>query len=189
MKIGKCGLRFYSCFGKCILLLLLMNSSGCGYRVRSSVGKLPGEGHSIGIPTFRNLTTQYKIEQQISRAVIREFSVRTRSVVNSDSTGVDLILLGEIRNVSASPVTFGTPSENSQTTGSSFIITVQLSVKLMRLSDSSILWSDEDLLYREPYAMNSSFKDFFSEENPALERLAKNFASSLASTILNQGRP
>jgi len=177
-------------FARSILIIgIILPFAGCGYRVRTSVGALPSEGQSIGIPTFRNLTTQYKIEQVVSRAVLKEFSTRTRATVNSSSSGVDMVLLGEIRSVSSGPVTFGTQAEGSQTTGSAFLITIQLSVKLMRLRDSSIIWQNEDFLFRERYAMNSSVQDFFSEESPALERLARNFAASLASAILNRAQP
>jgi hypothetical protein len=163
--------------------------ASCGYRVRSSVGKLPADVQTLGIPTFRNLTTQYRIEQIISRAVLKEFSARTHAAVNSSNSGVDMVLLGEIRAVSSSPVTFGTQTEGSQTTGSAFLVTVQMSVKLVRLRDSAVIWQNNDFLFRERYAMNSSVRDFFSEENPALERLAKNFAASLAAAILNRAQP
>jgi hypothetical protein len=144
---------------------------------------------SLGIPTFRNLTPQYKIEQLITRAVLKEFSTRTRATVNSSSSGVDMVLEGEIRNVSSSPVTFGTQTEGSQTTGSAFLVTVQMSVKLKRLRDSAVIWQNDDFLYRERYVLNSSVRDFFFEENPALERLAKSFAARLASEILGRTRP
>lgn len=175
--------------GLILLPGILLGSFACGYRVRGSVGALPAEARSLGIPTFRNLTTQYKIEQLISRTVLREFSTRTRATVNSSASGVDLVLLGEIRNVSSGPVTFGTRTEDSQTTGTAFLVTVQLSVKLVRLSDSSVIWQNEDFLFRERYAINSDVQDFFSEENPALERLAKDFAASLASAVLHRSSP
>ena len=94
-----------------------------------------------------------------------------------------MVLLGEIKSVSSVPVTFGTPTDPSQTFGSAFKVTVQLGVKLMRLRDSSILWQNEDFLFSERYILNENVRDFFSEENPALERLAQNFAASLASSI------
>jgi len=170
------------------VLGIMLTFAACGYKVRSSVGKLPSEAQSLGIPTFRNVTTQFKIEQLISRAVLREFSTRTRATVNSSGSGVDLVLLGEIHNVSSIPVTFGTQT-GSQTFGSAFLVTVQMNVKLMRLKDSSIVWQNDSFLFRERYVLNSNVRDFFSEENPALERLAKNFAASLASAILDSRKP
>ena len=59
----------------------------------------------------------------------------------------------------------------------------------MRLRDSILLWRNDDFVYGETYVLNSNVRDFFSEENPALERLARNFAASLASSILNRAKP
>ena len=173
-------------------ILLLAGSialCACGYRVRSSVAALPSGAQSIGIPTFRNSTTQYKIEQLISRAVLKEFTERTRASVNSSGSGVDLVLRGEIRDIKSIPVTFGTQNERSQTTGSALMVTVQLSVQLVRLNDSKIIWKNDNLIFSERHIINSEVREFFSEENPALERLARSFASSLASAILNRSKP
>jgi hypothetical protein len=154
---------------------------GCGYHVRSSVRSLPGGIESLGIPTFRNLTPEYKLEQRISSALIKEFSTRTRIPISSSSAGVDAALMGEIISVSSSPVTFG-----NDTYGSAFLVTVQISVKLVRLKDAAVLWEDANFLYRERYVLNSDLKEFISEGNPALDRLVRAFATSLASTILNR---
>ncbi len=171
------------------LTACVLGFSGCGYRIRSSVGTLPSEAQSLGIPTFRNSTTQYKIEQLISRAVLREFSTRTRATVNSSSSGVDLVLLGDIRELNSVPVIFGSQPDLSQTTASAFRVTVHMNVRLMRLKDSSTLWRNDDFVYSETYTLNSNVRDFFLEENPALERLAQNFAASLASTVLTRSKP
>jgi hypothetical protein len=170
--------------GIVLLIAMLVMGAGCGYRIRGSVGRLPSGILSLGIPTFRNSTNQYKIEQLISIAVLKEFSIRTRVPVNSRGSGVDAVLLGEIRNVSSVPATFG-----SQTFGSAFLVTVQVSAKLVKLKDSTVIWQKEDFLYRERYVLNNTVRDFFSEENPALERLARDFAASLASTIIENRKP
>jgi len=164
------------------LLGLLCSGASCGYRVRSGARDLPFGIRSIGVPTFRNTTHQFKLEQQLSRAVQQEFSVRTRIPVTSATSGVDAVLEGEISNMSSTPVTFGTDN----TFGSTFLVTVNMQVKLVRPNDSSVLWENSDFLFRERYVINSNVSDFFSEENPALERLSQQFASSLVSTILNR---
>lgn len=164
-----------------LVLGLTLGCVGCGYRLTSAVKGFPAEIHSLGIPTFRNLTHQHKLEQQITRAVLKEFSLRTQLPVSSSSSGVDALLLGEIRSISSSPVTFGT-----DTFGSGFLVTVQISVKLVRLSDGAVLFENPDYLFRERYVITSKVTDFFSEENPALERLSREFAASLASTLLNR---
>jgi hypothetical protein len=172
-----------------IALIGMLLCGGCGYRVRSSAGTLPSGMQSLGIPTFINRTGQYKIEQIISAAVLKEFSLRTKAKINSSGSGVDSVLLGEIRGLSAVPVTFGNQTSGSQTFGSAFLVTVQISAKLTRLQDSAVLWQNDNFLFRERYTMNSSVQDFFSEENPALERLSRNFAESLAGAILDRSKP
>ena len=160
--------------------LALLMVAGCGYKVHSSVQNLPGGIRSLGIPTFSNLTPQYKVEQQITRAVLNEFSTRTRISINSSSSGVDGVLTGEIRSFNSSPVIYGT-----DTFGSAFLVTVGMAVKLTRLSDGAVLWENPNYVYSERYVLNTKITDFFSEENPALERLARDFAAALASTVLS----
>jgi Lipopolysaccharide-assembly len=160
--------------------LTLLVLTACGYQVRSSVQNLPGGIQSLGIPTFSNVTHQYKVEQQITRAVLKEFSARTRIPINSSSSGVDAVLAGEIRGFNSSPVIFGT-----DTFGSAFLVTVNMAVKLTRVRDGAVLWENPNYTYSERYVLNTNITDFFSEENPALERLARDFAASLASTLLS----
>jgi len=163
-------------------LCLAVSVISCGYRVRSSTGQLPDGIESLGVPTFRNLTHQFKLEQQLSGAVRRELAARTRIRLSSSESGVDAVLSGEIQDISSTPVTFGA----DDTFGSTFLITVHMRVKLMRQKDSAVLWENPSFLFRESYRINSKVTDFFSEENPALDRLSQQFAASLVSTILNR---
>ncbi len=155
--------------------------SACGYHVVSSVRNLPGGVRSLGIPTFSNLTREYKLEQRITAALLKEFSLRTRVPVRSEATGVEAVLQGEIRGLSASPITFGTDAF-----ASSFLVTVQIAVKLVRVRDGSVIWENPDFYYRGRYVLNQKVTEFFSEENAAVGRLANDFAASLASTVLNR---
>ncbi|MDR0311409.1 MAG: LPS assembly lipoprotein LptE [Acidobacteriota bacterium] len=158
---------------------------GCGYRVRSAVGQLPGGAKSIGIPTFRNLTGEPGIEQMLTRAILREFSARTRGRVDSSDAAADLVLLGEVKNVSAVPVTFGAQNSGELTFSSTFQVTVRIGVKLVRQRDSAVVWENESFVFRERCLLNSDVRDFFAEDTPALERLARNFAAALAGTVFS----
>jgi hypothetical protein len=167
-----------------LFLVLPLLGSGCGYKVSGSVKNLPEGFESIGVPPFRNLTQTYRIEQRVSAAVWKELAARTRMRVRPEAHGADAVLTGEIRNLSSSPVTFA-----ADTFGSAFLVTVQMSVKLVRTSDAKVIWENGDYLFRERYVLNSKVSDFFSEESPALDRLAKDFAASLVSTLLNRRKP
>jgi len=162
-----------------MLLGFALVNAACGYKVRSSVGSLPEGIGSLGIPTFQNHTDKFKVEQVITGAIMKEFNARTRVLVLSQKSGVDALLLGEVQSVQYTPVTFG-----SQSFGSAYTITVWLRVRLMRLTDSKILWQKSNFKFHERYTMNSDVRDFFSEENPALERMAEDIAASLVSAIL-----
>jgi hypothetical protein len=171
------------------LLGITLLCSNCGYRVRGAAAKLPSGIESIGIPTFVNSTSRYKIEQLITAAVLDEFRIRTRAPVNSNKSDVDSVLLGEIRDVDSVPVAYGTQKIGNRTFGSAYLVTVRVSVKWVRSSDSAVLWQNDSFIHRERYVLNSNLQDFFSEENPALQRLAKDLAGRLASSILDQSTP
>ena len=174
-----------------LLLALALSApvAGCGYRLAGSMGRLPGGAQSLGIPTLRNLTNQHGIEQTLTAALLEEFSLRTPGRVDSRPTGADAVLMGEIVEITSTPVTFGTEQAGSRTFGTSFVVTVRSSVRLVRPDDSAVLWQNTDLVFRERYALNPSIADFFSEENPALERLARAFASSVAGAVLERASP
>ncbi len=70
--------------------------------------------------------------------------------------------------------------------GSAFVVTVAVAVKLVRTSDSAVLWENPDFLFTERYVLTSKVTDYFSQEGPALDRLARDFAASLASTVLSR---
>ncbi len=164
-----------------LVLCLVVSLSACGYKVQSSVKVLPSGSRSLGIPTFNNSTSQYRIEQRITSAVLKEFSERTSVPVNSKNAGVDAVLQGDIRLISQSPVTYAVDAY-----GSAFVVTVAVAVKLIRTSDSAVLWENPDFLFTERYVLTSKVTDYFSQEGPALDRLARDFAASLASTVLSR---
>jgi hypothetical protein len=163
----------------CLILGGILFCSSCGYHLTGSVRSLPAGIQSLGIPTFKNNTREYKLEQQITAAVLKEFTLRTRVPVNSNSTGVDAVLIGEIQNLSSNPITF-----NPNAFASAFMVTVDVSIKLVRLKDHATIWENPSFSFRAQYVLNSKVTQFFSEENAAVERLARDLAASLASSIL-----
>ena len=46
------------------------------------------------------------------------------------------------------------------------------------MRDGAVLWENPNYVYSERYVLNAKITDFFSEENPALERLARDFAAA-----------
>jgi len=145
------------------------------------VQKLPWGLQSLAVPTFANMSDSYRLEQELTKAILSEFTSRTRVPVRSTTEGADGVLQGEIRSITSNPVTFG-----ADTFGSAFLVSVRASVKLVRSSDGRVLWSREDFEFRERYVLNTKVSEFFSQQQPAIQRLARDFAGSLVSTLLNQ---
>ncbi|MBM3790800.1 MAG: hypothetical protein FJW35_10705, partial [Acidobacteria bacterium] len=108
----------------------LLVTAGCGYRMAGTVKELPWGIRSLAVPVFTNLTQTYRVEQEITRAVLTELNARTRASVGTDPEVADAVLQGEVRSLSSNPVTFG-----EDTFGSAFLVTVQVAVKLIRRSD------------------------------------------------------
>jgi hypothetical protein len=156
-------------------------AAGCGYHLTGAVRNLPGGVKSLGVPIFKNNTREYKLEQQITGAVLQEFRMRTKVPVNSQSSGVDAVLYGEIRTLSATPTTYG-----ADTFASAFLVTVEMSVKIVRVKDGAVLFENPGYSFEERYVLNTKVTQFFSEQNSALDRLARDFAASLASAVLKR---
>lgn len=178
-------IRQYEISWLAVLLFAALLFPGCGYKLRSAVGRLPGGAESIGIPTFQNHTSEPEIEQSLTRALMREFAARTRARVNSNDSDADLVLLGEVKSISIFPVTFGVQNSGELTFSSAFQITVRICAKLVRKRDSAVIWENEDFVFRERTLLDSDVRDFFAGYNPAFERIAHNFAAALAGSVIN----
>jgi Lipopolysaccharide-assembly len=157
------------CF--CILLF------GCGYRLANkNLGG--GEGRVISVPTFVNKTTTYRIEQRITEAVRQELYRRTRFKVIPD-TGGDLLLSGEVLAYAAVPVIF------SQQRATAYTILVDMNVRLTDAKTGQVVFQNDHWSFREVFELSQNSGDFVPEDTPALDRLARRFASSLVATVMH----
>ena len=154
---------------------------GCGYRManRPRAG-LPPAVRTIAIPTFRNETFRFKIEQSLTTAVIRELLARTSYRVQSSGEESDAILNGVVTAIYSSPIVFD-PNSGRTT---EVLLTVSLRVSLEDASSHEILFEANDLVFREPYQISSDPTIYFGEDQPALERLSRQVAASLVSTLI-----
>jgi outer membrane lipopolysaccharide assembly protein LptE/RlpB len=155
--------------------------SGCGYHTTGSrASKLPSDIHTIAIPAFVNRTPQYKVEQLLTQAVVREFVSRTSyHIANDASTEADATLSGTVTSASLNPVTY-----DSQTgRASSAVVTVGMRVVLTS-RNGDVLWQNPNYTFREQYQISREISSFFEESSPALDRLSRDFARTLVSNVL-----
>ncbi len=159
---------------------LLFPALSCGYRVAGRGDRLPPDIKTIAVPIFANDTTRFRIEQQVSRAVTREFIERTRFRVTPDPAGADAVLKGAIKNVYSGVVAF------DPTTGRATMLQIQVvtQVELVDTHTHKIVFSNSNYVFREQYQISLNSSAIFEEDQPALDRLSRDLARTLVSEIL-----
>lgn len=161
-------------------LAAALAGTACGYRVAGQATRLPPDVKVIAIPAFENKTPWMRLEQRLTAAVMREFLQRTRYEVAGDPEQADAVLRGTVLSATSAPVIF------DPATGRASAVTVEVSVdvELRDRRTQKVLYADKDWIFREQYEITSDLDSFFEERDPALERLARDFAASLVSAVV-----
>ena len=163
------------------LFLLLSLQPGCGYHTVGSSAHLPPGLHTIAVPVFTTRAQAFHTEFAFTQAVIRELNTRTTyKVTNKDQdAAADATLSGVILTQTASPLTYD--SSSGQT--SSYLITITARVTLTDRS-GRILYQNDALPFHEQYQSTQDISAFIQEDSPAVQRVARDFAQTIVSAIL-----
>jgi hypothetical protein len=163
---------------------LVLCLPGCGYSLAGRGSFLPAYIKVIGIPMFVNNTNVFDVEKKITARVISEFIGRGKYKVDTNTTGVDAVLLGEISSITLSPAAF---TEERQ--ASRYVLTLTAKIEFKDVKADKVLWSNPSMQFREEYDVTNTASAtdpaaFFGENVNALDRLASEFARSVISAIL-----
>src|SRR5881394_2063181 len=175
-----------------ILLVVLADVSmmvgGCGYHVAGRADALPKTIHVIAVPAIENKTTSYRIEQKLTAATIHEFLAKTNYKIVSNPASADAVLTGKVLSVEAVPLTFQTQPQTTTTAAitqaTTMLVTIKCDVTLTESDSEKVLFHSDNFLFRNEYELSTDVKSFFEEQDPALDRLAKDFAQKLVAAIL-----
>jgi hypothetical protein len=160
------------------LLPLLLVS--CGYRFAATDNALPKTIRTVSIPAFTNLTTRYKLTDQLPEVISREFITRTRYRVVSDSNTADAVLRGTVVNYSFYPTIF-----DPATFRAAFAeLHVTLSVTLTERATGKVLFSRPSFDVTATYQISPDATQYFEESDPALKRAGQQVARSIVSAVL-----
>ena len=162
------------------LLMAALFVAGCGYRVAGRSARVPAEWRSIAVPAFTNDTTQYRLEQQFTGAVIREFLSRTKYRIVQDTKSADAVLHGEMLSIDTNPILFN--ADTGQVTA--MLVTVHVKVQLVDNVTQKPVYENDDMIFRNEYQVPPDVNGFFDEEDPALARMSHDFASDLVANVL-----
>jgi len=153
--------------------------TGCGYHVAGTANVLPKEIHTIAVPAWTNISTQYRFSDYIAQAVTRELISRTRYSIVADPVGADAVLTGSVARLINSATTLD-PVTNRATAAQ---IIVQVQVRLTG-RDGKILFDQPALEFRDRYEISIDPKQYFDESQVATERLARDIARTVVSAVL-----
>ncbi|HEX4948757.1 MAG TPA: LptE family protein [Blastocatellia bacterium] len=164
----------------CTLLLL----SVCGFKdCYKQVGKgeaLPKHIQTIAIPPFQNPSLRYKVEQRMTAAMIDEVLRRQRSLqVLSKPEGADAVMLGTIKQFSYR----GTLLDDFGR-ARVFEVTIIAGITVKDQTNNKVLFDNQNYVFRTEYEVTGDPNNFFNEEGAAVTRLARDFAKSVLTTIL-----
>jgi outer membrane lipopolysaccharide assembly protein LptE/RlpB len=163
-----------------LLLVVLEFGAGCGYHTVGDAVQLPNTVKTIAVPSFKNETVTYRIEQMLTASVVREFTTRTHyHILNDASEGADATLRGTVLSTTASPLTYDTATGQA----ASILVVVSMKVTLTD-RNGKVLYQNPAYLFREQYEVSQDLASFFEEDSPAFRRLSQDFARTLVSNIL-----
>jgi outer membrane lipopolysaccharide assembly protein LptE/RlpB len=170
----------------CALMLIVLMISGCGYHIAGHSSTLPKSIHIIAIPALENKTTSYRLEQKLTAATVHEFLVKTSYRVVSNPEDGDAVLRGKVLSLEAVPLLFDTATGRATT----MLVTVKCEVTFTESATQKVLYHTDNLVFRNQYEISAdttdpaALKSFFEEQDPALDRLAQDFAAHLVAAVI-----
>jgi len=160
--------------------------AGCGYHVAGRSNSLPKNIHVIAVPALENKTTSYRIEQRLTTATVHEFLAKTSYRVVPNPANGDAVLRGKVLSVEAVPLLFDTATGRA----TAMLVTLKCEITFEERESGKILYHTDNFIFRNQYEISTdpnnptSVKNFFEEQDPALDRMARDFAERLVAAVV-----
>jgi outer membrane lipopolysaccharide assembly protein LptE/RlpB len=170
----------------CVLVFATLCSTGCGYHVAGHNSSLPKTIHVIAVPALENKTTSYRLEQKLTAATVHEFLAKTSYRVVSNPEDSDAVLTGKILSLESVPLLFNTATGAATT----MLVTVKCEVTFTERATQKVLYHSDSFVFRNEYEISAdtadpaALKSFFEERDPALDRMAQDFAARLVAAVI-----
>ena len=144
---------------------------------------LPKRIKIVAVPQFQFEVkgARYRVESRFTDAVSREIIKRGRGLtVQGSRRGADAAVEGTIRDFNFSGVLLDT-----QGRARVYEVTIVAAVTIRDLAENKVLYDNQNFIFRDSFEFSQDPRSFFNEEDPAVERMARAFAESVVSTIVN----
>jgi outer membrane lipopolysaccharide assembly protein LptE/RlpB len=118
-----------------LLIMLLINISGCGVYSFSSSGKAPFE--SLHVTQFENNTIEYQLSDLLTVAVVEAF-IHDNTVEIKESSRAEAIMKGTVVSYRRDPYTYDQSDEVSE-----YAVKVAVHIKVVKSDSEEIIWEKE----------------------------------------------
>ena len=143
--------------------------------------QLPSRIRTVAVPAFQNNALRYKIESRFTGAVLNELVHRGRGLrVQGDRQGADAVIEGVIKSFTFSGVLL-----DDKGRARVFEVTIVAAVTVRDQTENRVLYDNQNFVFRGEYEFANDPRNFFNEEDPAVMRMARSFAESIVSTLIN----
>ena len=174
-------MKFIRLFAIFSMFLLVSGFTEC-YKPVTNSG-LPKNIKTVAVPAFQFEArgARYRVESRFTEAVTREIIRRGNGLkVQGTIEGADAVIEGTIRDFSFSGVLL-----DRQGRARVYEVTIVSAVTIRDLDDNKILYDNQNFVFRDSFEFSQDPRSFFNEEDPAVERMARAFAESVVSTVVN----
>ena len=174
-------MKFLRLFSVITLLIVVSGFTEC-YKPVTNSG-LPQNIKRIAVPAFQFEVrgARYRVESRFTEAVSKEIIRRGRGLkVQGTRDGADAVVEGTIRDFNFSGVLL-----DREGRARVYEVTITSAVTIRDLKTNQILYDNQHFIFRDSFEFSSDPRSFFNEEDPAVERMARAFAESVVSTIVN----
>ncbi len=174
-------MKYIRVFAVILIFLFVSGFTEC-YKPVTNSG-LPSRIKTIAVPAFQFEVqgARYRVESRFTEAVINEIIRRGRGLkVQGSRDGADAVVEGTIRDFSFSGVLL-----DRQGRARVYEVTIVAAVTIRDLSENKILYDNQNFIFRDSFEFSQDPRSFFNEEDPAVQRIARTFAESVVSTIVN----
>lgn len=143
--------------------------------------QLPTRIRTVAVPAFQNNALRYKIESRFTEAVINEIVRRGRGIrVQGEREGADAVIDGVIKSFSFSGVLLDDRGRSRI-----FEVTITAAVTVRDQTENRVLYDNQNYVFRGEFEFANDPRSYFNEEDPAVMRMARSFAESIVSVLVN----
>ena len=154
-----------------VTFLLVSGFTECYKPVTKS--QLPPHIKTVAVPAFQNDALRFKIEHRFTEAVMNELIRRGHGLrVQSEREGADAVIDGVVKSFGFSGVLL-----DDKGRARIFEVTIVAGVTVRDQHENRVLYDNQNFVFRGEFE--------FANEDPAVMRLARSFAESIVSTLVN----